>query len=72
MVAARPPGVPARGFPAAPAYYDALRAERLPAALTQGQCDFSGAHACRRTDREGSFHTLRTLGDGVRPEAPAR
>ncbi|MGW0314944.1 NADP-dependent phosphogluconate dehydrogenase [Streptomyces flavidovirens] len=51
-------GVPTPGFAAALAYYDALRAERLPAALTQGQRDFFGAHTYRRTDREGSFHTL--------------
>ncbi|WP_031078688.1 NADP-dependent phosphogluconate dehydrogenase [Streptomyces sp. NRRL S-118] len=51
-------GVPAPGFSAALAYYDALRAPRLPAALTQGQRDYFGAHTYRRTDREGSFHTL--------------
>ncbi|MEV8309237.1 NADP-dependent phosphogluconate dehydrogenase [Streptomyces flavidovirens] len=51
-------GVPTPGLAAALAYYDALRAERLPAALTQGQRDFFGAHTYRRTDREGSFHTL--------------
>ncbi|MGS2586392.1 NADP-dependent phosphogluconate dehydrogenase [Streptomyces hebeiensis] len=51
-------GVPTPGFSAALAYYDALRARRLPAALTQGQRDFFGAHTYRRTDREGSFHTL--------------
>ena len=51
-------GVPVPGFSAALAYYDALRAERLPAALTQGQRDYFGAHTYRRTDREGSFHTL--------------
>jgi 6-phosphogluconate dehydrogenase len=51
-------GVPVPGFSAALAYYDALRADRLPAALTQGQRDFFGAHTYRRTDREGAFHTL--------------
>ncbi|KOY55381.1 NADP-dependent phosphogluconate dehydrogenase [Streptomyces sp. XY332] len=51
-------GIPAPAFAASLAYYDALRAERLPAALTQGQRDFFGAHTYRRTDREGSFHTL--------------
>ncbi|MEU3597755.1 NADP-dependent phosphogluconate dehydrogenase [Streptomyces sp. NPDC006798] len=51
-------GVPTPGFSASLAYYDALRAERLPASLTQGQRDFFGAHTYRRTDREGSFHTL--------------
>ncbi|WP_406334981.1 NADP-dependent phosphogluconate dehydrogenase [Streptomyces sp. NBC_00203] len=58
LVAATRQGVPTPGFAAALAYYDALRAERLPAALTQGQRDFFGAHTYRRTDREGSFHTL--------------
>lgn len=51
-------GVPTPGFAAALSYYDALRAERLPAALTQGQRDFFGAHTYTRTDRKGSFHTL--------------
>jgi 6-phosphogluconate dehydrogenase len=51
-------GVPVPGFSAALAYYDALRAERLPAALTQGQRDFFGAHTYRRADRDGVFHTL--------------
>ncbi|MGX1885046.1 NADP-dependent phosphogluconate dehydrogenase [Streptomyces sp. NPDC055287] len=58
VAAAASQGVPTPGFSAALAYYDALRAERLPAALTQGQRDFFGAHTYRRTDREGSFHTL--------------
>ena len=58
LIAATRQGVPTPGFAAALAYYDALRAERLPAALTQGQRDFFGAHTYRRTDREGSFHTL--------------
>ncbi|MEU6673680.1 NADP-dependent phosphogluconate dehydrogenase [Streptomyces sp. NPDC046925] len=58
LVAATRQGVPTPGFSAALAYYDALRAHRLPAALTQGQRDFFGAHTYRRTDREGSFHTL--------------
>lgn len=58
LVAATRQGVPTPGFAAALAYYDALRAERLPAALTQGQRDFFGAHTYRRTDRDGSFHTL--------------
>lgn len=58
IVAATRQGVPTPGFAAALAYYDALRAERLPAALTQGQRDFFGAHTYRRTDRDGSFHTL--------------
>jgi 6-phosphogluconate dehydrogenase len=50
-------GIPTPGFSTALAYYDALRAERLPAALVQGQRDFFGAHTYRRVDRDGSFHT---------------
>ncbi|MEU7378012.1 NADP-dependent phosphogluconate dehydrogenase [Streptomyces albidoflavus] len=61
-------GVPTPGFAAALAYYDALRAERLPAALTQGQRDFFGAHTYQRSDREGTFHT-RWGGD--RAEVPS-
>ncbi|MDY7083869.1 MAG: NADP-dependent phosphogluconate dehydrogenase [Actinomycetota bacterium] len=62
-------GIPAPGFASALAYYDGLRAERLPAALIQGQRDFFGAHTYRRTDKEGSFHTL-WAADG-RPETEA-
>ncbi|SCD69336.1 6-phosphogluconate dehydrogenase (decarboxylating) [Streptomyces sp. BpilaLS-43] len=51
-------GVPTPAFAATLAYYDSLRAERLPAALTQGQRDYFGAHTYRRTDRDGIFHTL--------------
>jgi 6-phosphogluconate dehydrogenase len=51
-------GIPVPGFSAALAYYDALRAERLPAALIQGLRDYFGAHTYRRTDRAGTFHTL--------------
>ncbi|EYT82658.1 hypothetical protein CF54_11995 [Streptomyces sp. Tu 6176] len=58
LVAATRQGVPTPGFAAALAYYDALRAPRLPAALTQGQRDFFGAHTYRRVDRDGTFHTL--------------
>jgi len=51
-------GIPAPGFASALAYYDGLRAERLPAALIQGQRDFFGAHTYKRVDKEGSFHVL--------------
>jgi 6-phosphogluconate dehydrogenase len=50
-------GIPVPGFSSALAYYDTVRAERLPAALIQGLRDFFGAHTYRRTDREGTFHT---------------
>lgn len=61
-------GVPTPGISGALAYYDGLRADRLPAALTQAQRDYFGAHTYRRTDREGVFHT-RWGGD--RTETPA-
>ncbi|WP_314173696.1 NADP-dependent phosphogluconate dehydrogenase [Streptomyces winkii] len=51
-------GIPVPGFSAALASYDAQRSARLPASLTQAQRDFFGAHTYRRTDRDGSFHTL--------------
>jgi 6-phosphogluconate dehydrogenase len=51
-------GIPVPGFATALAYYDGLRAERLPAALVQGQRDFFGAHTYRRVDPDGAFHTL--------------
>ena len=38
-------------------YVDALRAERLPAALVQGLRDYFGAHTYERVDRDGTFHT---------------
>jgi 6-phosphogluconate dehydrogenase len=58
VVTATELGIPVPGFSAALAYYDGLRADRLPAALTQAQRDFFGAHTYRRTDRDGAFHTL--------------
>jgi 6-phosphogluconate dehydrogenase len=51
-------GVPTPALSSSPAWFDALRAERLPAALIQGLRDNFGAHTYRRVDREGSFHTL--------------
>jgi 6-phosphogluconate dehydrogenase len=50
-------GVPAPAFSSSLAYYDGVRAERLPAALIQAQRDFFGAHTYRRTDKAGTFHT---------------
>ncbi|SDP44328.1 6-phosphogluconate dehydrogenase [Actinopolyspora xinjiangensis] len=50
-------GVPVPGISTALAYYDTVRARRLPAALIQGQRDYFGAHTYRRTDAEGVFHT---------------
>ncbi|MFI7530257.1 NADP-dependent phosphogluconate dehydrogenase [Nocardia salmonicida] len=51
-------GIPVPAFGSSLSYYDALRAERLPAALTQGQRDFFGAHTYERVDADGKFHTL--------------
>jgi len=51
-------GIPAPAFSSSLSYYDGLRADRLPAALVQGQRDFFGAHTYKRVDVEGTFHTL--------------
>ena len=48
--------------------YDALRRDRLPAALIQGLRDNFGAHTYRRVDAEGAFHTEWA---GDRSEHPA-
>jgi 6-phosphogluconate dehydrogenase len=50
-------GISVPGLASSLAYFDALRAPRLPANLIQAQRDYFGAHTYRRTDREGSFHT---------------
>ncbi len=49
-------GYPVPVFASTLAYYDSVRAERLPAALVQAQRDFFGAHTYKRVDAEGSFH----------------
>ncbi|MBA8796170.1 6-phosphogluconate dehydrogenase [Friedmanniella endophytica] len=49
-------GVPTPAFSSSLAYYDGIRAQRLPAALIQAQRDFFGAHTYRRVDDEGAFH----------------
>jgi 6-phosphogluconate dehydrogenase len=51
-------GIPTPAFSSSLAYYDGLRAKRLPAALVQGQRDFFGAHTYQRVDAAGTFHTL--------------
>ena len=56
------PGPPRTAFPtpafsSSLAYYDGIRAERLPAALIQAQRDFFGAHTYHRVDKDGTFHT---------------
>ena len=58
VVHAAQAGIPAPGFSSSLAYYDGLRAKRLPAALIQGQRDFFGAHTYKRVDAKGTFHTL--------------
>jgi len=58
VVAAAQAGIPSPAFSSSLAYYDGLRADRLPAALVQGQRDFFGAHTYHRIDKEGTFHTL--------------
>ena len=49
--------IPAMAFDSAFAYFDAVRSERLPANLLQGQRDFFGSHTYKRIDEEGIFHT---------------
>ena len=61
-------GIPVPAFASSLSYYDALRAERLPAALTQAQRDFFGAHTYERIDAPGNYHTLWS---GDRSEVPA-
>ena len=58
VVAATQAGVPVPAFGSSLSYFDALRRDRLPAALVQGLRDNFGAHTYQRTDREGTFHTL--------------
>jgi 6-phosphogluconate dehydrogenase len=61
-------GVPTPAFSSSLAYFDALRRDRLPAALIQGLRDNFGAHTYRRADRDGVFHTTWA---GDRTESPA-
>jgi 6-phosphogluconate dehydrogenase len=68
VIAAVQGGIPAPAFSSSLAYYDGLRAERLPAALIQGQRDFFGAHTYKRVDKDGTFHTLWS-GDRTEVEA---
>lgn len=68
VVAATQLGLPIPVFASSLSYYDSLRAERLPAALIQGQRDFFGAHTYKRVDKDGSFHT-EWSGDRTESEA---
>lgn len=49
--------IPLPAFSSSLAYFDGVRADRLPAALIQGQRDFFGAHTYLRVDKEGVYHT---------------
>jgi 6-phosphogluconate dehydrogenase len=57
VIAATEAGIPAPAFGSSLSYYDGLRADRLPAAVIQGQRDFFGAHTYTRIDKPGTFHT---------------
>ncbi len=57
VIAATEAGIPAPAFGSSLSYYDGLRADRLPAAVVQGQRDFFGAHTYKRIDKPGTFHT---------------
>jgi len=61
-------GVPTPAFSSSLAYYDGLRAARLPASLIQGLRDNFGAHTYKRIDVEGSFH-VEWAGDGLQHDA---
>jgi 6-phosphogluconate dehydrogenase len=54
--AAVPEGAPTQAFSSSLAYYDALRAERLPASLIQGLHNKFSARTYQRTDPPGAFH----------------
>ena len=61
VVTATQLGILIPGFSSALSYYDALRTERLPAALIQGLRDFFGAHtygAHRRRPRQEVPHAV--------------
>ncbi|GAB2535976.1 NADP-dependent phosphogluconate dehydrogenase [Brachybacterium huguangmaarense] len=49
-------GFPVPVFASSLSYYDAIRSERLPAALVQAQRDYFGAHTYQRVDDEGAYH----------------
>ena len=57
VIAATQTGLPIPVFASSLSYYDSLRADRLPAALLQGQRDYFGAHPYQRVDKPGTFPT---------------
>jgi 6-phosphogluconate dehydrogenase len=69
-------GIPALAMSASLAYYDSIRAERLPQNLTQAQRDFFGAHTYERVDKpgQGPFHTewLRSIAEMKAAKAAAK
>ena len=56
--AATAAGIPVPAFGSSLSYFDALRRDRLPAALIQALRDNFGAHTYQRVDRRGTFHTV--------------
>jgi 6-phosphogluconate dehydrogenase len=78
VVGAAQNGIPTPAFSSSLAYYDGIRAERLPAALIQAQRDFFGAHTYQRVDKQGTFHTEwsadrteRQVGEAFKQDVPA-
>ena len=61
-------GIPTPAFSSSLAYYDGYRRATGSASVIQGLRDLFGAHTYRRTDREGTFHTLWS-GDSSEQEA---
>jgi 6-phosphogluconate dehydrogenase len=59
-------GIPTPATSAALNYVDTYRAERLPANVIQGLRDNFGAHAYRRNDSQGIFHTDWETGESER------
>jgi 6-phosphogluconate dehydrogenase len=57
VTAAMAAGLPVPGMASALAYYDSLRAARLPMNLMQAQRDYFGAHTYQRVDKPGIHHT---------------
>lgn len=70
VVTATELGIPIPVFASALSHYDALRTERLPAALIQGQRDYFGARTYARVDADPAarFHT-RWSGDRTEVQA---
>jgi 6-phosphogluconate dehydrogenase len=56
--AATAAGIPVPALGSSLSYFDALRRDRLPAALIQALRDNFGAHTYQRVDRRGTFHTV--------------